>query len=334
MTGQDWIEKDFYSALGVPKDADDAAIKKAYRKLARQYHPDQNPGDASAEAKFKEIGEAYAVLSDTEQRQQYDAVRAMAGGGARFAAGPGGGGNGFEDVFGSMFGGQGAPNARYTQYSQGGGGGFEDILSSMLGGQGGFRGGGGRQRAGFTAPQKGADVAAETTLPFRTAVEGATVEFTVDGRKVKTKIPAGVNDGRKLRIRGKGRPGAGGGDAGDLVVTVHVSPHPVFTLDGANLRMSVPVTFAEAALGTTLEVPTLDGGTVRLKVPAGTPSGRVLRVKGRGVRTTKTQGDLLVTVQVAVPQKLSRKAKEALEAFAAESDHEDVRAGLAQRAAE
>lgn len=334
MTGQDWIEKDFYSALGVPKDADDAAIKKAYRKLARQYHPDQNPGDASAEAKFKEIGEAYAVLSDSEQRQQYDAVRAMAGGGARFAAGPGGGGNGFEDVFGSMFGGgQGAPNARYTQYPQGGGGGFEDILSSMLGGQGGFRAGG-RQRAGFTAPQKGPDVAAETTLPFRTAVEGATVEFTVDGRKVKTKIPAGVNDGRKLRIRGKGRPGAGGGDAGDLVVTVHVAPHPVFTLDGANLRMSVPVTFAEAALGTTLEVPTLDGGTVRLKVPAGTPSGRVLRVKGRGVKTAKTQGDLLVTVQVAVPQKLSRKAKEALEAFAAESDHEDVRAGLAQRAAE
>ncbi|MFD6176556.1 MULTISPECIES: DnaJ C-terminal domain-containing protein [unclassified Isoptericola] len=333
MTGQDWIEKDFYSALGVPKDADDAAIKKAYRKLARQYHPDQNPGDASAEAKFKEIGEAYAVLSDTEQRQQYDAVRAMAGGGARFAAGPGGGGNGFEDVFGSMFGGQGAPNARYTQYPQGGSGGFEDILSSMLGGQGGFRAAG-RQRAGFTAPQKGPDVAAETTLPFRTAVEGATVEFTVDGRKVKTKIPAGVNDGRKLRIRGKGRPGAGGGDAGDLVVTVHVAPHPVFTLDGANLRMSVPVTFAEAALGTTLEVPTLDGGTVRLKVPAGTPSGRVLRVKGRGVKTAKTQGDLLVTVQVTVPQKLSRKAKEALEAFAAESDHEDVRAGLAQRAAE
>lgn len=337
MTGQDWMEKDFYSALGVPKDADDAAVKKAYRKLARKYHPDHNPGDVSAEAKFKEIGEAYAVLSDAEQRQQYDAVRAMAGGGARFAAGPGGGGNGFEDVFGSMFGGgAGGPNVRYQQYPQGGaagGGGFEDILSSMLGGQGGFRSAGGR-RAGFTTPQKGPDVAAETTLPFRTAVEGATVEFTVDGRKVKTKIPAGVNDGRRLRIPGKGRPGAGGGDAGDLVVTVHVAPHPVFTLDGANLRMTVPVTFAEAALGTTLEVPTLDGHTVRLKVPAGTPSGRVLRVKGRGVKTTKAQGDLLVTVQVAVPQKLGKKAKEALEAFAAESDHEDVRAGLAQRAAE
>ncbi|MCK9795387.1 DnaJ domain-containing protein [Isoptericola sp. 4D.3] len=334
MTGQDWIEKDFYSALGVPKDADDAAVKKAYRKLARKYHPDQNPGDTAAEAKFKEIGEAYAVLSDAEQRRQYDAVRAMAGGGARFAAGPGGGTNGFEDVFGSMFGGGAGPNVRYQQYPQGGaaGGGFEDILSSMLGGQAGFRGG--TRRAGFTTPQKGPDVAAETTLPFRTAVEGATVEFTVDGRKVKTKIPAGVNDGRRLRIPGKGRPGTGGGDAGDLVVTVHVAPHPVFTLDGANLRMTVPVTFAEAALGTTVEVPTLDGHTVRLKVPAGTPSGRVLRVKGRGVRTAKSQGDLLVTVQVVVPQKLGKKAKEALEAFAAESDHEDVRAGLAQRAAE
>ncbi|MGF0118304.1 DnaJ C-terminal domain-containing protein [Promicromonospora sp. Marseille-Q5078] len=338
MTGQDWMEKDFYSALGVPKDADDAAVKKAYRKLARRYHPDQNPGDEAAEAKFKEIGEAYAVLSDAEQRRQYDAVRAMAGGGARFAAGPGGGGtNGFEDVFGSMFGGAGGPNVRYQQYPQGGaagGGGFEDILSSMLGGQGGFRSTGGGRRAGFTTPQRGPDVAAETTLPFRTAVEGATVEFTVDGRKVKTKIPAGVNDGRRLRIPGKGRPGTGGGDAGDLVVTVHVSPHPVFTLDGAHLRMTVPVTFAEAALGTTLEVPTLDGQTVRLKVPAGTPSGRVLRVKGRGVKTAKAQGDLLVTVQVTVPQKLGKKAKEALEAFAAESDHEDVRAGLAQRAAE
>ena len=333
MTGQDWIEKDFYAALGVPKDADDAAIKKAYRKLARQYHPDQNPGDAAAEAKFKEIGEAYAVLSDAEQRKQYDAIRTMAGGGARFAAGPGGGGaGGFEDIFGAMFGGAapagGGPRVRY---SNGGGAGFEDILGSMFGGGAGAGGFGGR-RAGFTAPEKGADLSAETTLPFRTAVEGATVELTVEGRKVTTRIPAGVNDGQKLRIRGRGRPGTGGGDAGDLVITVHVEPHPVFTLSGRDLRVTVPVTFAEATLGAQIEVPTLAGDTVRLKVPAGTPSGRVLRVKGRGVPTSKGAGDLLVTVQVAVPQKLSRKAKQALEAFAAESDHEDVRADLVARA--
>jgi molecular chaperone DnaJ len=328
VTGQDWIEKDFYAALGVPKDADDAAVKKAYRKLARQYHPDQNAGDAAAEAKFKEIGEAYAVLSDPEQRQQYDAVRTMAGGGARFSAGPGGpGANGFEDVFGGMFG--GGPNVRYSQPGYGSGG-FEDILGQMFGAQAGAR------PAGFGAPpaSKGQDVAASATLPFRAAVEGSTVELKVDQRKLTVRIPAGVHDGQKIRVRGRGYPGSGGGPAGDLVVTVHVEPHPVYSVDGADLRLTVPVTFSEAALGATLDVPTLDGGSVRVKVPAGTPSGRVLRVRGRGVPAKKGPGDLLVTVQVVVPQKLSKKAKEALEAFAAEGDHADVRADLARRAAQ
>ncbi|GAA4732162.1 DnaJ C-terminal domain-containing protein [Isoptericola chiayiensis] len=333
MTGQDWIEKDFYAALGVPKDADQAAIKKAYRKLARQYHPDQNPGDAAAEARFKEIGEAYAVLSDAEQKQQYDALRSMAGGGPRFAAGPGGGPAGFEDMFGSMFGGGGAraggPGGPRVQYQQTGGAGFEDILGSMFGM------GGGRQ-AGFGGPQrqKGADVETRATLPFRAAVEGTTVELTVDGRSLKARIPAGVRDGQKIRLSGKGRPGMNGGPAGDLLIAVHVEDHPVFTMDGDNLRMTLPVTFAEATLGTTVEVPTLSGETVRLKVPAGTPSGRALRVKGRGVATKKRTGDLLVTIQVVVPQKLSRAAKKALEEFAAQADGEDVRADLATRAAQ
>lgn len=332
MTGQDWFEKDFYAALGVPKDADDAAIKKAYRKLARQWHPDQNQGDANAEAKFKEIGEAYAVLSDPEQRQQYDAVRAMAGGGARFSAGgPGGGAGagGFEDVFGGMFGG-GAPGGQRVRYSSGGGGGFEDILSGLFGG--GAAGPYGRQ-----APTRGQDIAASTTLAFRTAVEGSEVTFDVDGRSVRARIPAGVRDGQKIKLAGKGRPSPTGGPAGDLVVTVHVTPHPVFSVDPANpknLRMTVPVTFPEAALGTTIEVPTLDGQTVRLKVPSGTPSGRTLRVKGRGVKTPKGTGDLYVTVQVAVPQKLSKAAREAVETFAAETDGQDVRADLVRQAAE
>ncbi|MFC8732121.1 DnaJ C-terminal domain-containing protein [Luteimicrobium sp. NPDC057192] len=334
MTGQDWFEKDFYAALGVPKDADDAAIKKAYRKLARQWHPDQNQGDASAEAKFKEIGEAYAVLSDPEQRQQYDAVRAMAGGGARFSAGgPGGGAGagGFEDMFGGMFGG-GAPGGQRVRYSSGGagGGGFEDILSGLFGG--GAAGPYGRQ-----APTRGQDIAASTTLAFRTAVEGSEVTFDVDGRSVRARIPAGVRDGQKIKLAGKGRPSPTGGPAGDLVVTVHVTPHPVFSIDPANpknLRMTVPVTFPEAALGTTIEVPTLDGQTVRLKVPSGTPSGRTLRVKGRGVKTAKGTGDLYVTVQVAVPQKLSKAAKQAVEEFAAQTSDDDVRSDLAQRAAQ
>jgi molecular chaperone DnaJ len=326
VTGQDWLEKDFYAVLGVPKDADAAAIKKAYRKLARQLHPDQNPGDAAAEARFKDIGEAYAVLSDTEQRQQYDQLRAMAGG-ARFTAGgrPGAGGaQGFEDVFGGMFGGANGPGGR-VRYSTGGGGGsgFEDILGGLFGG-GGF----GAQRG----PQPGADLTASTTLPFRTAAEGSTISLSVEGRTVNARIPAGVRDGQKIRLRGKGRPGDPGAPAGDLVITVHVEPHPVFTLDGGNLRVTVPVAFDEAALGATIDVPTLDGSTVRVKVPAGTPSGRTLRVKGKGVTTSTGTGDLLVTVQVVVPQKLSAAAKEAVQAFGIATSGEDVRADLMAQA--
>ncbi|QGQ20491.1 DnaJ domain-containing protein [Cellulomonas sp. JZ18] len=326
MTGQDWLEKDFYAVLGVPKDADAAAIKKAYRKLARQLHPDQNPGDAAAEARFKDIGEAYAVLSDPEQRQQYDQLRAMAGG-ARFRAGAGGPGGpggaaGFEDLFGGMFGGGANGPAGRVRYSTGGagGGGFEDILGGLFGGgAGGF---------GARGPQPGVELTATTTLPFRTAAEGSTISLDVEGRVVNARIPAGVRDGQKIRLRGKGRPGDPGAPAGDLVITVHVEPHPVFSLEGDNLRVTVPVAFDEAALGATIDVPTLDGSSVRVKIPAGTPSGRTLRVKGRGITTSRGTGDLLVTVQVVVPQKLSPAAREAVQAFGIATSGEDVRAGL------
>ncbi|QIK82358.1 DnaJ C-terminal domain-containing protein [Sanguibacter sp. HDW7] len=325
MTGQDWLEKDFYAALGVPKDADGAAIKKAYRKLARQYHPDQNAGDPKAEERFKEVGEAYAVLSDAEEREKYDAIRAM-GGGARFAAGPGGAGaGGFEDMFGSMFGGAGGRGGGRAGF--GGGGGFEDILGGL------FNGGGGG--AGFRAgprPQQGADLTTSVTLPFRQAVTGDEVALDIEHRTIKTRIPAGVRDGQKIRLRGKGRPGTGGGAAGDLLITVKVAPHPVFSLDGHNLRVTLPVTFDEAALGAQLEVPTLDGATVKVKVAPGTPSGRVLRVKGRGVQTAKATGDLLVTVQVVVPQNLSADARAAVEAFRDATAGTDVRADLISRA--
>ena len=327
MTGQDWIEKDFYAVLGVTKDADATAIKKAYRKLARQLHPDQNPGDAAAEARFKDIGEAYAVLSDPEQRQQYDQLRAMAGG-ARFTAGGRGGGTaGFEDVFGGMFGGGANGPGGRVRYSTGGAGGagFEDIL-------GGLFGGGGPGFGATRGPQPGADLTASTTLPFRTAVEGSTISLSVEGRTVNARIPAGVRDGQKIRLRGKGRPGDPGAPAGDLVITVHVEPHPVFTLDGTNLRVTVPIAFDEAALGATIEVPALDGSTVRVKVPAGTPSGRTLRVKGKGVATSKGTGDLLVNVQVVVPQKLSAAAKEAVQAFGIATSGQDVRADLMAQA--
>ncbi len=321
MTGQDWLEKDFYAVLGVPKDADQPTIKKAYRKLARQLHPDHNPGDAKAEARFKDIGEAYSVLSDTEQRQQYDQLRAMAGG-ARFTAGsrPGGaGGAGFEDLFGGLFGGGGGSRARYST----GGGGFEDVLGGLFGG-GGF----GQQRG----PRRGVDLTASTTLPFRTAAEGSTVSLSVEGRTVNARIPAGVRDGQKIRLRGKGRPGDAGAEPGDLVITVTVEQHPVFTADGTNLKVTVPVAFDEAALGATIEVPTLDGTPVKVKVPAGTPSGRTLRVKGKGVVTPRSTGDLLVTVQVVVPQKLSPAAREAVQAFGIATSGDDPRAALMARA--
>jgi molecular chaperone DnaJ len=328
MTGQDWLEKDFYATLGVAKDADADAIKKAYRKLARKYHPDQNPGNAAAEEKFKSVGEAYAVLSDPEQRKQYDALRAMAGGGARFSAGAGAGGAGFEDLFGGMFGQQGTPGGTRVRYSTPGSstgtGGFEDILSGMFGG-GGF---GSRRRA-----QRGGDITATTQLPFRQAVTGATVQLTVDGRTMTTRIPPGVQDGQKIRLRGKGQPGTGGGEPGDLIVTVRVDPHPVFSLDGKNLRITVPITFDEAALGATIDVPTLDGRTVKVKIPAGTPSGRTLRVRHKGLDLPSApDGDLLVTVNVVVPNRLSSAAKAAVKAFADANEGANPRAGLAELA--
>jgi molecular chaperone DnaJ len=321
MSGQDWIEKDFYAVLGVPKDADAATIKKAYRKLARTLHPDHNPGDAKSEERFKEVGEAYAVLSDPEQHAQYDQLRAMAGG-PRFSAGTGGaGGAGFEDLFGGMFGG-GAPGGGRVRYSTQGGGGFEDLLGGLFGGGGG----------GFRQPRRGSDVTATTTLPFRQAASGSTVTLSVDGRNVTARVPAGVSDGQKIRLRGKGQPGESGAPAGDLVITVSVTPHPLFSLDGNNVRITVPVAFDEAALGAQIDVPTLDGSTVKVKVPEGTPSGRTLRVRGKGITTPKGTGDLLVTVQVVVPQRLTGAAKDAVRAFAEATADADVRGNLMAQA--
>ncbi|OIH95797.1 MULTISPECIES: DnaJ C-terminal domain-containing protein [unclassified Curtobacterium] len=335
MASQDWFDKDFYKVLGVSKDASEAELKKTYRKLARQFHPDSNPGDAAAENRFKEISEAYSVLSDKEQRAEYDQVRAM-GSGARFTAGGPGQGGGFEDVFGGMFGqqGGGGQRVRFGQGGAGGGSGFEDILGGMFGGGGG--GGFGQPSGGFRGfggPTKGRDVTASTTLDFATAIAGDTVKLSQgNGRPVNVRIPAGVADGQKIRLRGRGEPSPDGGEPGDLVVQVSVRKHPVFERDGLNLRVDVPVTFTEAALGATIEVPTLGGSPVKLKVAPGTPSGRVLRVKGRGVTTKNGTGDLLATVQVAVPSHLSDKQREAVEALAAALPDENPREDLLAKA--
>lgn len=313
MASQDWFEKDFYAALGVSKDVSDAELKKVYRKLARKHHPDSNAGDAAAEAKFKEVSEAYSVLSDAEQRKEYDQMRALGAGGARFSPGAGGGGD-FEDLLGGMFGGAGRGGFQ-------GGGNYEDIL-------GGLFGGGGRGRAP-RGPMKGRDQHASVTLDFATAVKGDTMTLqTGDGRSVKVRIPAGVADKQKIKLRGKGEASPNGGEPGDLILELSVRPHAVFTRDGLNLRVTLPVTFVEAALGATVEVPTLAGDTVKVKVAPGTPSGRTLRVKGKGVESPKGQGDLLVEVQVVVPDRIDSDAKEALEAFAAAMPSGDPREDL------
>ncbi|MEB0264992.1 DnaJ C-terminal domain-containing protein [Cryobacterium sp. 10I5] len=333
MASQDWFDKDFYKVLGVSKDVTPADLKKAYRKLARKYHPDSNPGNPAAEAKFKEISEAHSVIGDPAQRKEYDAVRAM-GGGARFTA-PGGGGSqqggGFDDVFGGMFGG-GARQQGYSYQQQGG---FDDLLGGMFG-RGGGGGGFGSSTGGFRGyggPTRGRDVVASTTVDFITATHGDQITLqTQDGRAIKVRIPAGVADGQKIKLRGQGQHSPDGGEAGDIVLTVTVRKHAVFERDGLNLRLHVPVTFVEAALGATIEVPTLGGAPVKLRIAPGTPSGRVLRVKGRGVVTPKGTGDLLAEVQVAVPSHLSKEAEEKLTAFAAALPDENPRDELLARA--
>ena len=300
MASQDWIEKDFYKILGVTKGVSDADLKKAYRKLAKQNHPDLHPGDQAAESRFKDISEAYDVLSDATERKEYDAVRAM-GGGARFqAGGRGSQGGGFEDVFSNFFGGGGFPSGGF------GGGGF--------------------------APQRGQDLTTSSSVDFIDSIHGTNVKLTVSGKPVTLKVPAGIQDGQKLKLKGKGQPSPNGGQAGDLVVTIKVRPHPVFTRDGDNVRVVVPVTFAEAVLGAVISVPVLGGEPVKLKVAPGTPNGRTLRVKGKGVQHESHQGDLLASVDILVPNRISKKAEEALRAFDNEIPVEDPRATLISRA--
>lgn len=381
MSQSDWLEKDYYAVLGVPKDASEDDVRKAYRKLARENHPDANPDDPKAEERFKGVSEAYGVLSDATKRREYDQIRQLAGSG-----GLGGGFRGFP----------------------GGGGGFSgagadfdlgDLLGSIFGEQarppGPMGGGGGRRPA--AGPRKGGDLTAEVTLSFEDALAGVTVTLRLHGsavcstckgvgarpgtlperctrcngagvvnenqgmfsfsqpcprcagrgeviadpcptcngagvedrpRTIKARIPAGVTDGQTVRLPGKGEPGRAGGPPGDLFVTVHVSEHDVLRRSGDHLVMTVPVTFTEAALGAKIAVPTLDG-PVTLKIPAGTESGKTFRVRGRGAPKSGGTGlgDLLVTVQVVVPQKLTKTQKKLVEDLGA-LDDVDVRAHL------
>lgn len=338
---QDWMEKDFYKALGVSKEASADDIKKAYRKLAKQYHPDRNPGNKAAEEKFKEVGEAYQVLSDPEDRKQYDAIRQFAGGGARFAAGGAGGASGaaggFEDILSQMFGGNNS-NVRFSTNSSGSaGGGFEDIFSMFGGGQPASQAGAQGGRFGFGSarrPERGSNISAQVSISLRQAVAGTTVKLTTThGKSVTAKIPAGVADGQKIRIGGKGNAGANGGAPGDILVTVHVEPHPIYEVRGRDVYVNLPVSFGEAALGATVEVPTIDGKSVQVKVPEGSSTDKLLRVKGRGLSDSKHgHGDLYVRLKVVVPKKMSDEARKAATLFAAATRDSDPRADFKEMA--
>ncbi|MFR0558729.1 DnaJ C-terminal domain-containing protein [Pseudoscardovia radai] len=312
MAEQDWLNKDFYAVLGVSKDASDSDITKAYRKLARKYHPDLNK-TPEAEEKFKEISEAYDVLSDKDQRQKYDAIRSLGAGGARFAGGSGGSFDAgqFSDMFGSMFG-NGGGSRTYTYSSGSGGPDLSDLFGSMFSG-------GSRGSAGFGSsfPREGKDRTANITLTLHQAVKGATVNIREGGLSFKTRIPAGVHDGQRIRIPGKGEAGRNGGTPGDLYITIAVKPDPTgrFTQDGDDLVLKLPVTIGEATFGSTVEAHDFDGKSFKIKIPAGSASGRKLRVRGRGVDDGRTKGDLIVVLDVLLPDSLNADQEKALHAF-------------------
>ncbi len=285
---KEWMEKDYYAELGVVKGADQKEIKKAFRKLARQFHPDNNPGDDAAESRFKEINEAYDTVGDEDTRKEYDHAREM----GYFVGGPAGSQQyvRVEDLLGGGFGGGGSTQDIF--------GGLQDLF------------GGARRQA---RPRKGQDVSGSIALSFHEALTGTTKEFSVGTSTVKVKIPKGVADETTVRVRGRGGPGAHGGPSGDLYVEVHVGEHPTFGRSGKrDLTINVPVTYSEAALGAVVSIPTLNG-TTKIKVPAGTQPGMIMKLTGEGVETAKATGDLLVTINVIVPTEVSDDERGVLE---------------------
>lgn len=306
MAAKDLYEKDLYKILGVSKSDDATAIKKAYRKLAKDLHPDKTKGDKKLEDRFKEVSEAYEVLSDDKKRAEYQEMRdaftsgrvphgGQAGAGG-FQSGGFQSGN-FEDIFG--------------------GGAQNDIFSTLFGG-------------GNRGPRKGQDLQTETTISFRDSIFGREINLRVNDQTITTRVPAGIKDGAKIKLKGRGAPGQAG--PGDLFIIIHVTKHPVFARDGHNLSMTLPVTFSEAALGADIAVPTLNGEDVTVRLAPGTQNGKILRVKGRGVTKDFQTGDLLVKVEVHVPQRLDSKAKSALEEFAEATKNESPRKDLKERA--
>ena len=311
------MAEDYYRVLGVRRDASQAEIQKAYRELARKYHPDMNPNDKTAKRKFQQVQRAFDVLNDAEKREMYDrygsSFETMGAGGPRAGpswgggpgAGPGGfGAEGFD--FSQFFG---------ERFGQEPAGGFGDIFTQ-------FRGAAGSKPRGPTsaAPRRGADIHHELQIPFQTSITGGEVQLTLrrnsgKAETIAVKIPAGIEDGKKIRVRGQGEPGPRGGTAGDILITIRVAAHPCFQRRGNNLHVQVPVTLAEAALGAKVDVPT-PRGTVTLGVPAGSSSGTKLRLKGHGVAPRSgPPGDLLAEVQIVLPKDLSDADRQMIEEF-------------------
>ena len=301
MAAKDLYEKDYYQILGVAKSADAAAIKKQYRKLARELHPDKTKGDKKLEDRFKAVSEAYDILSDDKKRREYDDAREAYKSGR---------------INPNLQGGQGFNSGDFTDMFGPGG----DIFSTLFGGA--------RQR-------HGADLQTEAAILFKDAIYGTELNLRLQPQgsaamNITTRVPAGIKDGAKIKIKGRGAPGAAG--PGDLYVTVHVTPHPIFSRKDENIHLSLPITFAEAALGADIKVPTLEGDEVTVRIAPGTPSGRTLRVKGRGVKKGSTVGDLMITIDVRVPQRVDGAAKKAIEEFALATKEFDPRAELNAKA--
>jgi DnaJ-class molecular chaperone len=282
---------DLYQTLGVSRTASEDDLKKAYRKLARQYHPDRNPGDKEAEAKFKEIQSAYDVLSDKVKRQQYDRFGTTGDGPGPGGAGPfgfGGGSGGFQSR-------NIDPDELNEILRQFGGFGGQDA-SDLFGGRG-------RTRTRRSRPEP---VEADATLPFEMAATGGAIGVNVEGRQLEVKVPAGVEEGQKLRVGGQGPGGA------DLLVKLHIEPHPYFRREGKDVVLEAPLSLAEAVLGTQLEVPTVDGGRLSVKVPPGTSSGSRLRLRGKGI----AGGHQFLEFKIVVPKAIDDESRRLIEEFA------------------
>lgn len=308
--------RDPYEVLGVKRDASEADIKKAFRKLAKQHHPDSNPNDAKAKERFSEVSAAYDLLTDKEKRGQYDRGEIDAEGKPRY--------QGFEG-----FGGGGAGRGGgFEQYSWGPGG-FRrsrsgeaetadpaDIFADLFGSFGRGGGGGGGRRAQFNEREpapKGDDLNAEVTVPFLEWARGEKHRVTLPtGRELEFKIPAGIEEGKTIRLRGQGKPSPYGGEPGDALLSVKVEPHPKFRAEGHDIRIEVPITLYEAVLGAKVPVPTLDG-SVDLTIPPRTTGARTMRLRGKGIKTANGTGDMLVAVRVVLPDQVPAQLQEAAE---------------------